>query len=407
MKRQKQIKGELGLIRLLGVFVIAGMFLSPWAGQEQSKPGDFVGELGVSLFEEAKDAAWSGVEGWGSGFLEKDAVASNARDALRHHVDGGGDWSGYRALWRERLKSAAQSARTEMLRRGARKGIDTGIEHLQDWLTPGVKRLRTSYRVSVDEGDRGWWSVDALGALRDSEDGGDGNVFWQLSGRSGGGGGDYGDDRTTFNAGLGYRWLTDSKDWLLGVNVFYDRETSGGHSRLGGGGEAKSKLLDLYTNSYWGLSGTHRSGGWEEEVRDGFELGVAGRLPSLPWLETRLEHQWWNGTLGEDDEKGLSYGVTIKPIPLVRLEANTTRRRVGRIGMPSWCLNTGWECRFRSSLAVQRRRWHRRRSGCGNLCSESTKSGSLAGRLTTVSGRRDSFTRHCPAAWGWEWIRSQ
>ena len=181
------------------------------------------------------------------------------------------------------------------------------------------------YRV-WRKASRGWWHTDAMGLLSGLDGGiaGEG-LYWQMGARNGGGygTGDADDDqRTLLNAGLGMRRLVWDGDWLLMGHMFYDRERSVGHSRAGLGVEAKGTHLDVYGNVYHALSERIRVGNRWEQVRDGWEVALSGRLPRVDWLELSVSHSEWDEVLGVAGESETDYGVKMQVTPLVRFEGS-------------------------------------------------------------------------------------
>lgn len=94
----------------------------------------------------------------------------------------------------------------------------------------------------------------------------------------------------TANLGLGYRQLFFDQQFLGGINAFYDYTDRHNHYRLGLGGEALSRYLELRANGYFGLSGRRTVG--EDVNREVFEraltgmdVEVGGPVPYLPFLK--------------------------------------------------------------------------------------------------------------------------
>ena len=69
----------------------------------------------------------------------------------------------------------------------------------------------------------------------------------------------YTDNRTTLNAGLGYRRLVSDNTLMLGVNAFYDHEFPYDHGRYSMGLEARSTVGEINANMY---QATTKDGSW-------------------------------------------------------------------------------------------------------------------------------------------------
>jgi hypothetical protein len=116
----------------------------------------------------------------------------------------------------------------------------------------------------------------------------------------------------TLNFGSGYRYLAPDATWLLGANVFYDTQINDGHKRLGFGGEAMQSYLTFRTNFYKGITGWKRIESAanyyiEERALNGYDVGIEGPLPYLPWARLFVSHYKWNATITTD-----TYGVETK-----------------------------------------------------------------------------------------------
>lgn len=94
----------------------------------------------------------------------------------------------------------------------------------------------------------------------------------------------------TYNLGLGYRWLTDEEEFLLGLNTFYDYTVEHSHYRVGFGAEVIGKVIETRANTYWGLSGKRLVA--ESSTTNTFEKAVDGAdiefggpiIPHVPWI---------------------------------------------------------------------------------------------------------------------------
>ena len=106
-------------------------------------------------------------------------------------------------------------------------------------------------------------------------------------------------DRPTANIGLIYRYVHPEKDYLLGGNVFYDRDFESGAQRIGVGVEGATKSLRVFSNAYAPLSDSwYETPGdvlREERAASGFDIGATWTPASLPGLDLQLKGTRWNG----------------------------------------------------------------------------------------------------------------
>ena len=109
------------------------------------------------------------------------------------------------------------------------------------------------------------------------------------------------DDRTTLNLGVGSRFLSPDKRWLLGVNTFFDHEFPNDHQRASVGAEIKSSVIELSTNRYFGLSDYKLdSSGAEAKPIDGYDAKLKLALPYMPGLHLGYEASTWEGEDGAE-----------------------------------------------------------------------------------------------------------
>ncbi|WP_111740616.1 intimin-like inverse autotransporter SinH [Leminorella richardii] len=135
------------------------------------------------------------------------------------------------------------------------------------------------------------------------------------------------EDRTISNIGFGGRQNVGEK-WLLGANVFYDRDLSRDHERLGIGGEAWTDYLKLSANYYHPLSDWKDSKDfdfYEERPARGWDMRSEAYLPFYPQLGGKLVYEQYYGDevalFGKDnlqkDPHAVTVGVNYTPVPLV------------------------------------------------------------------------------------------
>ena len=133
-------------------------------------------------------------------------------------------------------------------------------------------------------------------------------------------------NRDTLNTGLGFRNLSDDKNWIYGINVFHDYDMDYEHSRMSLGAELKGSAFDINANKYWAITGAKTGeDGNTERALDGHEFEVGGQVPYIPSAKLYAKMWTWEGYGSASDTKGKTYSLEINtPImPNVTLEAGT------------------------------------------------------------------------------------
>jgi hypothetical protein len=136
--------------------------------------------------------------------------------------------------------------------------------------------------------------------------------------------GSYQDELWTANAGLGYRYLTPSRDWMLGINGFYDRNWDPNHQRWGVGAEIMGRHLTFRSNYYNAVTGWKKISETtntrvEEKALDGFDAGLETPLPYMPWARASFGYYGWN-VEDADDIDGFRGSVKMDLTGWTRLE---------------------------------------------------------------------------------------
>ena len=118
-------------------------------------------------------------------------------------------------------------------------------------------------------------------------------VFTQLSAF-------YQDNRTTLNAGLGYRRLAFDNTLMLGVNAFYDHEFPYDHGRTSIGFEARTTMGEINANKYWATT-KDKVGkqGFTERALDGYDIEGGIALPYMNWATVFVKHSKWNSEIAD------------------------------------------------------------------------------------------------------------
>ena len=109
------------------------------------------------------------------------------------------------------------------------------------------------------------------------------------------------DERVVGNIGIGKRNLSDDKTLLTGFNAFFDYDDND-NARMSLGFEARSAVLELWYNQYFGVSD-----GTDEKVLDGYDMRLASQVPHLHWANLFLNTYDWEGK-DRDDIKGTKMG---------------------------------------------------------------------------------------------------
>ena len=136
------------------------------------------------------------------------------------------------------------------------------------------------------------------------------------------------DYRNTLNFGLGYRRTLDK--WLVGGNVFYDRDLTGKNNRLGIGAEAWTDFLKISANGYMRLSTWKKSPDLQdylERPANGYDFRVEANLPSYPQLGGKVVYEKYYGeqvglfgsSNRQKDPQAVTVGVTYNPVPMIGL----------------------------------------------------------------------------------------
>ncbi|HGJ4365173.1 TPA: inverse autotransporter beta domain-containing protein [Salmonella enterica subsp. enterica serovar Thompson] len=134
-------------------------------------------------------------------------------------------------------------------------------------------------------------------------------------------------DRIYANYGIGMRYFTAS--YMTGVNLFMDRDYTGGNSRLGLGGEYIYDFLRISSNLYKGMTDWHDSADfnseWSEKPADGVDVRIDGNLPFYPAVGIKASaEKYYGNDVSVLSRKKLrshpviiSSGINYTPVPLI------------------------------------------------------------------------------------------
>ena len=109
------------------------------------------------------------------------------------------------------------------------------------------------------------------------------------------------DERIVANLGIGNRSLSEDKTMLTGFNAFIDYDDAG-NARTSLGFEARSAVLELWYNQYFGIGDAT-----DEKVLDGYDLRLSSQIPYIHWADIFINAYEWDG-IDRDDVKGTKLG---------------------------------------------------------------------------------------------------
>ncbi|MCC8365546.1 inverse autotransporter beta domain-containing protein [Xenorhabdus sp. PB61.4] len=139
------------------------------------------------------------------------------------------------------------------------------------------------------------------------------------------------DSRNTVNLGLGSRYF--DKNWMYGLNTFYDYDVTGNNRRLGLGGEIWADYIKFSANTYHRLSNWQESRNFKdyhERPATGYDINGEFFLSAYPNLGMKLTYEQYFGdnvTLFNRETKQKNPSQTkldlmYTPIPLITIGAS-------------------------------------------------------------------------------------
>lgn len=127
-------------------------------------------------------------------------------------------------------------------------------------------------------------------------------------------------ERTTVNAGIGYRQFTDDGNGIFGANIFGDSELDTGHQRVGFGLEYLALSGSLHFNHYSRISGEKKIKGVVEKAMSGEDLAYHYTFHDLPYTPSVSVRGFrWRGDDGYK-VSGNEMGLGLKLTNQMRLE---------------------------------------------------------------------------------------
>ncbi len=181
-------------------------------------------------------------------------------------------------------------------------------EDSPDWLK------RTSIKVQVEEDFKPTWEIETVQPIYQSSK--EDMMFWQFNANTS-------DEVETYNFGVGYRNIVNP-ELMLGVNSFYDYQEKYEHRRWSIGVEALGKQYEFRANRYMALSNKKEvQTGIFEEVLDGWDAEIGGKLIPNSELKTYYSYALWEG-IDADDLKQQSFRIEYPLNDTITFEATYT-----------------------------------------------------------------------------------
>ena len=122
------------------------------------------------------------------------------------------------------------------------------------------------------------------------------------------------DERYTGNLGFGTRRLSDDKNLLTGLNLFFDYDDEE-NARGSVGVEVKNAVLQFTSNYYKKID----NGKKKKKVLDGYDIQLTSQVPYLHWANMFVNTYKWYG-VERDDVEGRKYGSELSLTPSLNLE---------------------------------------------------------------------------------------
>jgi adhesin/invasin len=194
---------------------------------------------------------------------------------------------------------------------------DQGVGFTKSFLEKYFPTVEISF--STKEGQKPTTGILVVAPLSDQKDI-ENTIFTQVSAF-------YTDNRTTLNAGLGYRRLVSDNTLMLGVNAFYDHEFPYDHGRYSIGLEARSTVGEINANMYQATT-KWKTGknGQQERALDGWDIEAGLPLPYMNWATVFVKRYEWSGEDGAKDAKGndVQLRAYVPILPGLEIEAGRT-----------------------------------------------------------------------------------
>ncbi|MCY4177756.1 MAG: inverse autotransporter beta domain-containing protein [Endozoicomonadaceae bacterium] len=136
-----------------------------------------------------------------------------------------------------------------------------------------------------------------------------------------------------YNAGLGFRQMNSKKSHLWGINMFYDYDKKGKHSRLSEGVEFSWSYLSLYGNLYHALNSWQiqsKNDNKQEKPASGYDVKLRILMPFYPQVACAMNYFSWKGKkvdlyhkdMYSKSPNGINYSIEYRPVPLLSFSLN-------------------------------------------------------------------------------------
>lgn len=129
-----------------------------------------------------------------------------------------------------------------------------------------------------------------------------------------------GDNRYIGNLGVGYRTLTADDTLMLGINLFYDRDLTVHHQRIGWGIEARGAVLEFNTNFYEDLTQAQTVSGTDEAAMSGHDSRLATQIPHMPWTKFSWTGYRHHKVKASEDTKGDIFALELALMPSLQFD---------------------------------------------------------------------------------------
>ena len=151
---------------------------------------------------------------------------------------------------------------------------------------------------------------------------------------------------TTFNTGLGYRYLTENQRYLFGINGFYDAYSRYAQQRWSIGADFYTQWISIWGSYYdnilqWRHTGNSGTNILEQRVTPGGELNASAPFPYLPWLRIEAGFYIWD-YLNARDALGYRVAGRVQITGPLFLEGGRTEDRYQENNFIRLSLNLGF-----------------------------------------------------------------
>jgi hypothetical protein len=115
--------------------------------------------------------------------------------------------------------------------------------------------------------------------------------------------------------------LTDDKNYMLGSNIFYDKDLQKPHSRASIGFEAKAGVLEFNLNKYYSTSLQEVVDERKEQSLGGMDYTISSQTPYMPWMKFNFTGYIHEADIAANDTKGRKYASEMNINPSLVISA--------------------------------------------------------------------------------------